>query len=55
MDFFQNNADIADAENVRPPPPPPNRGIDLAELYFAALDYADLLENNNINNRNARG
>lgn len=43
LDFFQNNADIAAAadENVRPPPPPPNRGIDLAELYFAALADAN--------------
>jgi hypothetical protein len=37
LDFFQRNAD----ENVRPPPPPPNRGIDLAELYFAALADAN--------------
>jgi hypothetical protein len=67
IDFFQNNADNA-VENVHPQPPPQNRGIDLAELYFAALaddaddaDDADAniipywLENNNINNRNARG
>jgi hypothetical protein len=40
LDFFQMNAADA-AENVRPPPPPPNRGIDLAELYFAALADAD--------------
>lgn len=54
IDFFQNNA-----ENVHPQPPPPNRGIDLAELYFAALGDADAdaniipywLENNNINDR----
>lgn len=70
IDFFQRNAD-ADAadENVHPPPPPPNRGIDLAELYFAALadaddaDAADAADDDNIipywleqnNNIQARG
>jgi hypothetical protein len=55
IDFFQNN----DVENVRIQPPP-NRGIDLAELYFAALGDDNIipywLENNNINqNIQARG
>ena len=46
LDFFQMNANVHDAaENVRPPPPPPNRGIDLAELYFAALADADADDN----------
>jgi hypothetical protein len=61
LDFFQNNADIA-AENVRPPPPPPNIGIDLAELYFAALADAEDADENIIpywleqnNNVQARG
>jgi hypothetical protein len=58
LDFFQNNAGNADEdEDVGPPPPPPNMGIDLAELYFAALADDDdddniipyWLENNNIN------
>ena len=57
LDFFQNNAAAAD-ENVRPPPPPQNRGVDLAELYFAALADADdniipywLEQNNNVQAR----
>ena len=42
LDFFQNNAAVV-AENV---PPPPNRGIDFAEFYFAALaDAADAADN----------
>jgi hypothetical protein len=60
-EYLQHNADIA-AENVRPPPPPPNIGIDLAELYFAALADAEDADENIIpywleqnNNVQARG
>jgi hypothetical protein len=56
LDFFQMNADAA--ENVRPP----NIGIDLAELYYAALAEADAADDNIIpywleqnNNIQARG
>ena len=55
LDFFQMNAV---AENIHPPPPPLNGGVDLAELYFAALADANdniipywLEQNNNVQER----